>query len=414
MRSLTCLLTVLSWAGLSFGQDLNTLNSSNLGARAAGMAGTFVAMSGDPTCLFWNPAGIAGVKRPSVYAEGAYREQSQTEDDYGYLSSTILYEDPSSYFGHSTSARALAVLIPFRWAVLGLGYSVPYETDYRDGRFTYHELTIEPRSVGRVQRLTLSCAAGSVLTGTPGTALGFNINYDRFRSERASYYHSVYSWPQGLNETVDLNETTFEGRGYTFEAGMLHESGEALEVGIKVGISGEWHGQGNVLLYNYYYYPPFDTLQDTARVYEQSGRGTFQGFVPSPGYLSLGLRVHREVIALGAELNWRFGGDYSRAVPQPGSGIGAYDVSLDWNFGIPMARIGIEIQPLRGLFLRGGAYTSKNSSFWGSWEGDPGTWTGGLGFERKSLRADVAIERSAGGREKATCAAFGMAYAVGR
>ena len=76
--------------------------------------------------------------------------------------------------------------------------------------------------------MTLSCAAGNVLTGTPGTAIGFNINYDRFRSERAGYYHSVYRWPQGLNETVDLNETTFEGRGYTFEAGMLHASGDTL------------------------------------------------------------------------------------------------------------------------------------------------------------------------------------------
>ena len=213
---------------------------------------------------------------------------------------------------------------------------------------------------------------------------------------------------------MDLNETTFDGRGYTFEVGMLHESGETLEIGMKMGISGEWHGQGNELFYNYYYYPPFDTLQDTARVYEQSGRGSFQGFVPSPAYLSLGLRVHREVISLGAELNLRYGGDYSRVVPLPGSGIGAYNASLDWDFGIPMARIGVEIQPLRGIFIRGGAYASQYTSIWGNGGDAPGTWTGGLGFERQGLRADAEVQRSTGSRGKATCAAFGLTYSLGK
>lgn len=414
MHRFTWLLTVLSWVGLAFGQDLNTLYSTSLGARAAGMGGSFVAMSGDPACIFWNPAGIAGMKQPSAYAEGANREQNLTLENNVYYSSALLYENPTSYSGQSTSARALAILVPVRWAVVGLGYSVPFETDLRDGRYTYQEYTIEPRSVGRVQRWTLSCGIGRPLTGMSGTAVGFNINYDRFRSERASYFHSVYPYSNGQNELVDLNETTFYGQGYNFEAGMVHEYGEALAVGMKLGISGEWGSQGNVLFYHYYYYPPYDTLRDTALVSKRYGRGSFQGSLQTPAYLSLGLRAHREAVALAAELTWSYGGQRIDVVPQPGSGVMAYDASFDWNFGIPVARIGIEIQPLRGLFLRVGAYAYRYSSSWGSQEGDPGTWTGGLGFKRKGLQADIAVERAAGKRGKVTSAVFGMTYALGR
>ncbi len=34
-------------------------------ARAEGMAGAFVAVADDPSCLYWNPAGMVRMKRPS-------------------------------------------------------------------------------------------------------------------------------------------------------------------------------------------------------------------------------------------------------------------------------------------------------------------------------------------------------------
>jgi len=38
---------------------------ADVGARAAAMAGSFVSLSEDPNCLFYNPAGLATVQKPS-------------------------------------------------------------------------------------------------------------------------------------------------------------------------------------------------------------------------------------------------------------------------------------------------------------------------------------------------------------
>jgi hypothetical protein len=42
-----------------------TFLRSDVGARAAAMAGTFVTQTDDPNCLFYNPAGLAGIQQPS-------------------------------------------------------------------------------------------------------------------------------------------------------------------------------------------------------------------------------------------------------------------------------------------------------------------------------------------------------------
>jgi|WetSurMetagenome_2_1015567.scaffolds.fasta_scaffold82703_3 hypothetical protein len=43
-----------------------TFLRSDVGARSAAMAGTFVTQSDDPNCLFYNPAGLALVQQPSA------------------------------------------------------------------------------------------------------------------------------------------------------------------------------------------------------------------------------------------------------------------------------------------------------------------------------------------------------------
>jgi len=38
----------------------------DVGARAEGMGGTFVAVANDPSAIYWNPAGLASLQRPAV------------------------------------------------------------------------------------------------------------------------------------------------------------------------------------------------------------------------------------------------------------------------------------------------------------------------------------------------------------
>ena len=48
---------------LASGLFANGLNLNGLGARAASMGGAFVGLADDFTAVFWNPAGLALMKR---------------------------------------------------------------------------------------------------------------------------------------------------------------------------------------------------------------------------------------------------------------------------------------------------------------------------------------------------------------
>src|SRR5262245_6015945 len=64
-------------AGAQLGPSLNRVGS---GARAAGMADAFVAVSDDGTAASWNPAGLAQLRQPefSLVYHTASRHMNQT------------------------------------------------------------------------------------------------------------------------------------------------------------------------------------------------------------------------------------------------------------------------------------------------------------------------------------------------
>ena len=66
-----------------------------VGARAPAMGGNFVALADDPTALYWNPAGIAKIKKPTV--TGVH---------------TMLFADISHEF--------IGFVLPFNYGALGL------------------------------------------------------------------------------------------------------------------------------------------------------------------------------------------------------------------------------------------------------------------------------------------------------
>jgi hypothetical protein len=58
------LAALLAFAGDARAQFATSLNRSGSGARAAGMANAFVAVSDDGTAASWNPAGLAQLRKP--------------------------------------------------------------------------------------------------------------------------------------------------------------------------------------------------------------------------------------------------------------------------------------------------------------------------------------------------------------
>jgi hypothetical protein len=422
MRRFAFIFLVLAFVGFASGHELSTLYAPGVGARAMGMGGAFVAMSGDPTCLFWNPAACAWTKKPSGYVEGVHEERwsAVPQGTYLYPAYYSSSDTPQSYSSSNTSPRAIALLLPLKEMVIGLGAYVPYETRLRDGTYVFRGHGVDPRSVGQVQRVTLSLSTGKEVNGLPRASVGFNLNYDRLHYERATYSHSAYgdsfSYGSFYNEIVDMNETRFDDQGFNFDIGALIETEGGLSLGVKVGVASDWEGDGTVRNYHYSYTYERDSLRDTTTLQEVSPSSPFKSLVSSPQFITVGLRLHQENLSFGIELT----AYHQEQQQQPGAvggGSGSYyyyyfpDLFTSWD--LPTIRAGLEVQPLKGLFLRGGAYAFGNSGYGVAHE--PAVFTGGLGYERKGLRADLAVERqSAGDREKSTRATLGLTHALGK
>lgn len=81
-------LTGLFFAAASYGGDFETLSYAaediNLGARPAAMAGAFTAFDGDAAAVFYNPAGLSGLKLIEFYA--SYNKWiADSSLQYGYV-----------------------------------------------------------------------------------------------------------------------------------------------------------------------------------------------------------------------------------------------------------------------------------------------------------------------------------------
>jgi long-subunit fatty acid transport protein len=62
--ALAVLGTWMAWSGVASAQNDLSLNRAGSGARAAGMADAFIALSDDGTAASWNPAGLAQLRQP--------------------------------------------------------------------------------------------------------------------------------------------------------------------------------------------------------------------------------------------------------------------------------------------------------------------------------------------------------------
>jgi hypothetical protein len=420
MRPLTFIFLVLAFIGFASGHELNTLYAPGVGARAMGMGGAFVAMSGDPTCMFWNPAGCAWVKKPSGYVEGAYEDRWSTmQQGYYTYPNYYLSSDNQSYSSSHMSPRAVALIFPLREIVVGFGAYIPYETRLLDGTYTFRGHSVDPRSVGQVQRLALSFSTGKRVSTQSRASVGLNLNYDRLRYERGTYSHTATSsdnpWGSYQSETVEMNDTRFDARGFNFDMGALIETEGGLSLGMKFGVAPSWDGNGTVRNYQYHYVHQRDSLRDTTYVQEASPSSPFKDQVTAPQFITLSLRLHQEKLSLDIELT-----AYHQEQPpyryftfQSGSYYYSYSSDLFTSWDLPSVRAGLEVQPLKGLFLRGGAYDYGNSGY--GQVSELAVFTSGLGYERKGFRADLGVERQfAGDWEKFTRATLGLTYALGK
>jgi len=147
-RTLIAALLALTTARVALAQ-------SDVGARASGMAGAFVAVADDASAVYWNPAGVATGSIVSVVLDaGRFRLGSTAPQ------STQNEEDTGAIVAMSATAIGLAY---YRLGTYGNGAAEPAVTGSRsreEVRRSVHALTTSTVGVSLVQSINQHIVVG--------------------------------------------------------------------------------------------------------------------------------------------------------------------------------------------------------------------------------------------------------------
>lgn len=190
----------LGWGAMAVAQTDVSLNRAGSGARAAGMADAFIAVSDDGTAASWNPAGLAQLRQPEfslVYAvtdrhiefsalrspDGGF---AYTEHGAGAKTGSIDFASAALPF----TIAGKPVTIQAGWHRL---YQLTGEIGGRTQRLALADASVPPVSIDRFDRLeggiSVISAAGAVKL-TSRAALGASVNF----------------WRGDWNEQISLSE----------------------------------------------------------------------------------------------------------------------------------------------------------------------------------------------------------------
>ena len=129
---------------------------TQVGARAAGMAGAFVAVADDATAVYWNPAGVASGSLVSAVVDFGRGEAGPNPPQ-----TTVTQKDTAAFVGFSATAIGVAY---YRVGTYGREKAEPAVTGARsreEVRRSVHALTASTLGVSLVQSLTEHIVVGA-------------------------------------------------------------------------------------------------------------------------------------------------------------------------------------------------------------------------------------------------------------
>jgi hypothetical protein len=127
-------LVVLHSAGLGNGKGTYSFLRNDIGARAAGLNGSFVSMTNDPNSLFYNPAALATITQPKgsvgflkhlLDVNGGHISYAHWLEGIGTIGGGIIFLDYGSFTETDESMNVLGTFGARDLAfVVGLGRSI--------------------------------------------------------------------------------------------------------------------------------------------------------------------------------------------------------------------------------------------------------------------------------------------------
>jgi len=290
-RVVPCLAVLLLSAATASAQVGLVFNRTGSGARAAGMANAFIAISDDGTAASWNPAGLGQLRKPEISIVSSTIGRTLTTEGFRTRNDLSAFTPmESSYQSTHIEFASLAVPVTLwgKAVTFQASWRELYRLDYREVVETTREgltptspppvhLDLNSDLVGGVNLITFSAAVKI----TPRLALGGGWNIWRGDwTEDNAILETPLGGP-GLPRAVftsDLNRV----RGSSFNlGGMLTYTRWSIGLLYQGPLSSDFHGETQATLTGE---PPEDRLVADGNLRFPQSLGAGAAFRPGAGW----------------------------------------------------------------------------------------------------------------------------------
>ena len=200
------------------------------GARAAGMGLAYAGMSGDPTTIFYNPAGMAWVNHFEGYLGANFltRTEGQVEGANPYPGEgAIAYQQQNWYFFPDGYA-----VIPLTADLnFGLGGYAQYGLGlkWQDPNTTYNGMFISQNAV--IQTLDTNAVFSYKLFPQLSIAAGVVYRFSKVQLERNQAAIDPFTGAVVPVAHVKLNSDLLDNGGWGWNVGIMYKPVEAVSIG---------------------------------------------------------------------------------------------------------------------------------------------------------------------------------------
>ena len=253
-------LFILCLANSQTASDAIRISSGEIGfgARALAMGGAYTALSNDFSAIYWNPAGLAGIPRGGIFAEGL---GTSLLNKITYLGSTASVDD----YNRSLGAIGLVSALPTVRGSFVIGVGINKISSYDDiinfsgfsnvdnelefkfienDELVYHmfnknvQRSEKIRSVGGVNQISIGMGVALSPRTTAGLSYSSVSTQEEYRfiftqSDSENLYEN---FPADFNDYFVTQDLTLEGRASKFRLGLLTAITPKIKTGINIAL----------------------------------------------------------------------------------------------------------------------------------------------------------------------------------